>query len=178
MEAAMLKRRILSGCTLFFAALLAFAGLPEIGTKAPQFALKNQDGIEVKLNDFRSKWIVLYFYPKDFTSGCTLEAHNFQRNLAGYEKLNAAIIGVSVDSAGSHRDFCAKEGLTFKLLADTERKVAALYGSLGEYQGNAIAIRNTFIIDPNGIIVRVFENVKPATHSEEVLAALAQLQGR
>ena len=87
----------------------------------------------------------------------------------------AVIIGVSVDSR-SHEDFCAKEGLSFKLLADTGRNVSALYGSLGEYQGNAVALRNTFIIDPNGNIARVFQNVKPAAHSEEVLAALARLQ--
>jgi thioredoxin-dependent peroxiredoxin len=174
-------RQALSGCIYFiFAAfaLCAPAGVPEIGTQAPQFALKNQDGIEIKLSDFKSKWVVLYFYPKDFTSGCTLEAHNFQRDLDRYENLGAVIIGVSVDNVGSHKDFCAKEGLGFKLLADTEHTVSALYGSLGEYQGNTIAIRNTFIIDPNGIIVKVYQGVKPATHSEEVLTALAQLQHR
>jgi thioredoxin-dependent peroxiredoxin len=177
----MSKRNIITlGFALLFtmAAIVAFAGLPGIGTNAPQFALKSQDGVEVKLSDFKAKWIVLYFYPKDFTSGCTLEAHNFQRDLAGYEKLGAIIIGISVDSASSHKDFCAKEGLNFKLLADTEHKVSGLYGSLGEYQGNAIALRNTFIIDPNGKIAKVFEAVKPAAHSEEVLAALEQLQRR
>ncbi len=107
-----------------------------------------------------------------------MEAHNFQRDLHSYEKLDAVIVGVSVDSSGSHKDFCAKEGLSFKLLADTEHKVTALYGSLGQYQGNAIALRNTFIIDPNGNIAKVFQEVKPAAHSEEVLAALAQLQHR
>jgi peroxiredoxin Q/BCP len=159
-------------------ALVSYAGIPEVGTLAPQFSLRNQDGIEVKLSDFRTKWVVLYFYPRDFTSGCTLEAHNFERDLATYGKLGAVILGVSVDSAASHKDFCAKEGLGFKLLADTEHKVAALYGSLGEYQGTAIALRNTFILDPNGKIARVFQAVKPETHSEEVLAALAQLQRR
>ncbi len=163
---------------LMLVTLVAFAGVPEVGTMAPSFALKNQDGVEVKLSDFRAKWVVLYFYPKDFTSGCTLEAHNFQRDLAGYEKLGAVILGVSIDSAGSHKDFCAKEGLSFKLLADTEHKVSALYGSLGEYQGNPIASRNTFIIDPNGKIAKVFQSVKPATHSGEVLSALTELQGR
>jgi thioredoxin-dependent peroxiredoxin len=154
----------------------AYAGIPEVGTIAPSFSLRSQDGAEVKLSDFKAKWVVLYFYPKDFTSGCTLEAHNFQRDLAKYEKRGAVILGVSVDSAVSHRDFCAKEGLSFKLLADTEHKVSAQYGSLGNYQGNPIALRNTFIIDPNGKVARVFQSVKPATHSEEVLAALADLQ--
>ncbi len=163
---------------LFTLVHMAVAGLPEVGTTAPQFALKSQDGIGVKLSDFKSKWVVLYFYPKDFTSGCTLEAHNFQRDLSSYEKLGAVIVGISVDSTQSHKDFCAKEGLSFRLLADSEHKVTELYGSLGEYQGNAIARRNTFLIDPNGKIARVFENVKPATHSQAVLAALAELQHR
>ena len=156
----------------------AFAELPQTGTIAPQFTLKSQDGTEVKLGDLKGKWVVLYFYPKDFTSGCTIEAHNFQRDLASYEKRNAAIVGVSVDGIDSHKGFCAKEGLSFRLLADTDHKVSALYGSLREYQGSAVAARNTFIIDPGGKIVKVFEAVKPENHSEEVLAALAQLQGK
>jgi thioredoxin-dependent peroxiredoxin len=154
----------------------AFAEIPQPGTTAPPFSLTSQEGALVKLSDLRGKWVVLYFYPKDFTSGCTLEAHNFQRDLAKYEKLNAAIVGVSIDSVDSHKSFCTKEGLNFKLLADTEHKVSALYGSLGEYQGKAIAARNTFIINPDGKIAKVFEGVKPAAHSEEVLAELGQLQ--
>ena len=175
----MAPKEVLSSCIVLLfalAALMAFAGLPGVGTPAPQFALKNQDGVEMKLSDFKTRWVVLYFYPKDFTSGCTLEAHNFQRDIGSYQKLGAVIIGVSVDSSGSHKDFCAKEGLSFYLLADTEHKVSALYGSLGEYQGNTIALRNTFIVDPSGNIAKVFQSVKPPVHSEEVLAALAQLQ--
>jgi thioredoxin-dependent peroxiredoxin len=151
-------------------------GLPSVGASAPSFALASQEGNVVRLNDFKGKWVVLYFYPKDFTSGCTLEAHNFQRDLDAYHKANAVILGVSVDDVDSHKGFCAKEGLEFKLLADTDHKVSQLYGSLRESQGNAVAARNTFIIDPDGKIVRVFEGVKPAVHSEEVLAALATLQ--
>lgn len=157
-------------------ALTGFAAIPEVGTTAPPFSLKNQDGIETKLSDFRAKWVVLYFYPKNFTSGCTLEARNFQRDLDRYEKMGAVILGVSVDSTESHKSFCTKEGLSFRLLADTEHKVSELYGSLGNYQGNAVAVRNTFIIDPQGKIAKVFQGVKPAGHSEEVLAALAGLQ--
>jgi len=174
---------ITNQCLIVCAALLltlfgiaAFAEIPQAGTNAPQFSLMSQEGVQVKLGDLRGKWVVLYFYPKDFTSGCTIEAHNFQRDLSKFEKLNAAIIGVSVDSADSHKSFCTKEGLDFRLLADTEHKVSALYGSLGEYQGKPIANRNTFIISPDGKIAKVFEAVKPAAHSEEVLAALAQLQ--
>ena len=94
------------------------------------------EGKQVSLNDYKGKWVVLYFYPKDFTSGCTLEARNFQRDLAKYEAANAVILGVSVDTAESHKEFCAKEGLNFKLLSDTDAKVSGQYGSIMEYQGN------------------------------------------
>jgi thioredoxin-dependent peroxiredoxin len=175
----MITSQCLIACAVLLLTLIgiaAFAEIPQAGTTAPPFSLTSQEGSLVKLSDLRGKWVVLYFYPRDFTSGCTLEAHNFQRDLAKYEKLNATIVGVSVDSADSHKSFCTKEGLDFKLLADTEHKVSALYGSLGEYQGVAIATRNTFIINPDGKIAKVFEGVKPASHSEEVLAALADLQ--
>jgi peroxiredoxin Q/BCP len=119
---------------------------------------------------------VLYFYPKDFTGGCTLEAHNFQTDLAKYQAINAVILGVSVDTAESHKSFCAKEGLTFKLLSDSEGKVSDTYGSVMEYQGAKLSARNTFIINAEGKIAKVFMKVKPAGHSEEVLAALAELQ--
>jgi len=150
--------------------------LPAVGAAAPGFNLTTNEGKQVSLNDFKGKWVVLYFYPKDFTQGCTIEAHNFQRDLAKYEAVNAVILGVSVDSADSHKEFCAKEGLNFKLLADTDAKVSDQYGSVMEYNGAKLSARNTFIIDPQGKIVKVFEKVKVAAHSEEVLAALATLQ--
>lgn len=155
---------------------LAMAGLPEVGQAAPDFDLKSNEGTSVSLKGNRGKWVVLYFYPKDFTSGCTVEAKNFQRDLAEYEKAKAVILGVSVDSAESHKDFCAKEGLSFKLLADTEAKVSTAYGSIMEYQDKKLSARNTFIIDPQGKVAKVFPGVKVAKHSEEVLAALAELQ--
>ena len=108
---------------------------PAAGKPAPDFSLTTGDGSQVSLKDYRGKWVVLYFYPKDFTSGCTLEAHNFQRDIAKYEPLNAVILGVSVDSSQSHKDFCAKEGLNFKLLADTDAKVSDEYGSVMDYKG-------------------------------------------
>ena len=150
--------------------------LPAVGSAAPSFNLTSNEGKQVSLNDLKGKWVVLYFYPKDFTSGCTLEARNFQRDLAKYEAANAVILGVSVDSAESHKEFCAKEGLNFKLLSDTDAKVSTQYGSIMEYQGNKLSARNTFIIDPQGKIAKVFPKVKVAAHSEEVLAALAELQ--
>src|SRR5881396_1298906 len=108
---------------------------PAAGTAAPDFSLKTGDGSQVGLKDYRGKWVVLYFYPKDFTSGCTMEAKNFQRDLAKYEQSGAVVLGVSVDSAQSHKDFCAKEGLNFKLLADPDAKVSAQYGSTMDYKG-------------------------------------------
>jgi peroxiredoxin Q/BCP len=154
----------------------ATADAPAVGAAAPEFTLTTNEGKQANLKDFRGKWVVLYFYPKDFTSGCTLEAHNFQRDLAKYEAVHAVILGVSVDTADSHKDFCAKEGLAFKLLSDPDSKVSDAYGSVMEYNGMKLSARNTFIIDPKGKIAQVFLKVKPATNSEEVLAALAALQ--
>ena len=150
--------------------------LPAVGAAAPGFNLTTNEGKQVNLNDLKGKWVVLYFYPKDFTSGCTLQARNFQRDLAKYEAVNAVILGVSVDTAESHKEFCAKEGLSFKLLSDTDAKVSEQYGSVLEYNGAKLSARNTFIIDPQGKVAKVFEKVKVGAHSEEVLAALASLQ--
>ena len=150
--------------------------VPATGTAAPSFKLLTNEGKEARLSDFKGKWVVLYFYPKDFTSGCTLEARNFQRDLPKYKKMKAVILGVSIDTAESHKSFCAKEGLTFKLLSDTDAKVSEQYGSVMEYQGAKYSARNTFIIDPKGKIAKVFVKVGPAKHSEEVLAALAALR--
>jgi peroxiredoxin Q/BCP len=146
------------------------AEVPSAGQQAPEFSLPSQDGTSVSLKSFRGKWTVLYFYPKDMTQGCTIEAHNFQQDLAKYQQQNAVIVGVSVDSTDSHKEFCAKESLTFRLLADTDKKIVDQYGSLGS---RGVASRNTFLIDPAGKIVKVWTGVNPAHHSEEVLAALA-----
>jgi thioredoxin-dependent peroxiredoxin len=178
----MIRNRMLFASAILFLSLGALSGVrawaatPRVGQQAPSFSLMSHEGKVVNLDDYRGRWVVLYFYPKDFTSGCTLEAHNFQRDLESYEKAGTVILGVSVDSVDSHKSFCEKEGLGFKLLADTDHKVSALYGSLQESQGNAVAARNTFIIDSTGMIMRVFEKVNPANHSEEVLAALSELQ--
>ena len=150
--------------------------VPSAGTAAPTFKLVTNEGKPTSLSKYRGKWVVLYFYPKDFTGGCTLEAHNFQRDLDKYKKLKAVILGVSVDTAESHKSFCAKEGLNFKLLSDTDAKVSEQYGSVMDYKGTKLSARNTFIIDPKGNIAKVFVKVNPATHSEEVLAALATLK--
>src|SRR2546423_5104723 len=149
---------------------------PEVGKAAPDFSLTTGDGSQVSLKDYKGKWVVLYFYPKDFTSGCTLEAHNFQRDLSKYEQAGAVVLGVSVDTAQSHKDFCAKEGLAFKLLADPDAKVSTEYGSVMDYKGAKMAARNTFLINPKGEIAKVYTGVKPAEHSDQVLKDLADLK--
>jgi peroxiredoxin Q/BCP len=154
--------------------------LPAVGTAAPEFTLNSQEGTPVNLRDYRGKWVVLYFYPKDQTPGCTIEAHAFQRDQEQYRKMNAVVLGVSVDTVESHKEWCAKDGLSFKLLADTNKQVVEKYGSTMTIpqapQLGTVAARNTFLIDPSGKIVKVYEKVNPTGHSTEVLAALAELQ--
>jgi len=165
------------GVSLFaLTSLLSAGSAPAAGSMAPEFALNSQEGTPVSLKDYRGKWVVLYFYPKDFTSGCTIEAHNFQRDQSQYQQKNAVVLGVSVDSADSHKQFCAKEGLNFKLLADTDHKVSSAYDSLTNLGLVKFASRHTFIINPDGKIAKAFTEVNPNQHSAEVLAALTELQ--
>ncbi len=146
--------------------------VPAVGASAPDFTLNSQEGTPISLTQFRGKWVVLYFYPKDMTSGCTIEAHNFQRDQAKYDALNAVVLGVSVQDVKSHQEFCTKDGLTFKLLADPDHKVTEEYGSLKNYGIAKLAARHTFLIDPQGKIVKEYMDVDPNNHSEEVLAEL------
>jgi len=148
---------------------------PEVGQPAPDFSLPSfaSNGAEtISLKDYRGKWVVLYFYPKDFTSGCTLEARRFQQDLPKFQALNAVILGVSADSVDSHQQFCSAEGLKFPLLADQGGTVSKAYGSWLGF----ISLRHTFLIDPDGIIRERFLHVNPATHSQELLSKLASLQ--
>lgn len=168
---------------LAFAAFLLLASpalactLPEEGKAAPSFTLPDQSGKQVSLGDFRGKWLVLYFYPKDFTGGCSVEAHNFQRDIEKYADKNAAIAGVSTDSVESHKGFCDKEKLTFTLLSDTEAKTSMTYAStMGHDKKPIISARNTFLIDPEGVLRKTWLKVDPASHSEQVLAELEALQ--
>jgi thioredoxin-dependent peroxiredoxin len=171
-----MKRLSLALPLLLLAGLAPAAELPAVGEKAPAFSLPNQEGTAMSLADTKGKWVVLYFYPKDFTSGCTVEAHNFQRDIAKYEKANAVILGVSLDTVDSHKGFCAKEGLSFKLLADTEGAATKAYGSVATYNEKTYSARNTFLIDPSGVTRKVYVKVNPTTHSEDVLKDLAELQ--
>ncbi len=156
--------------------LLSRSAMPSVGSNAPDFSLPSQEGSSVSLKDYRGKWVVLYFYPKDQTTGCTREAHNFEVDQPKYAAHNAVVLGVSVDSVDSHKKFCAKEGLNFKLLADTEHKVTDAYGSLTNLGVVKFAARHTFLIDPSGKIAKAYTSVDPVKHSAEVLAELDQLQ--
>jgi len=159
-------------------AMLRAAAAPKAGSEAPDFSLPAQDGTMVSLKGLRGKWVVLYFYPKDFTSGCTREAHGFQRDEKSYLAKNAVVLGISLDSVGSHQKFCSQEGLRFKVLSDSKNQVARTYGSLLNIAVAKFAKRNTFIIDPQGVVARAFIGVNPDKHSEEVLAVLGELQAR
>lgn len=167
---------LLVGLAAGIRGLHADSKAPAVGSPAPDFTLNSQESKPVSLHDFRGKWVVLYFYPKDFTSGCTMEAHNFQRDLAQYQQKNAVIVGVSVQDEDSHQKFCTKEGLNFKLLADTIQEVSTLYDSVMDFGVAKISARHTFLIDPSGVVRKVYLDVKPQQHSEEVLAALTELQ--
>jgi peroxiredoxin Q/BCP len=148
------------------------AAMPAAGQSAPAFTLPSQDGSPISLSQYKGKWVVLYFYPRDMTPGCTVEAHKFQDSLSQFEAKNAVILGVSVDSSDSHKQFCAKDGLTFHLLSDTSHSVVSAYGSLGSFGDVVIANRNTFLIDPHGNIKQVWVKVNPAESASEVLAVI------
>ena len=146
---------------------------PELNQLAPEFTLPTNTGDgSIALDDYRGEWVVVYFYPKDFTPGCTLEARRFQQDLPKYQKRNTTILGISVDDVDSHAEFCDSEGLTFPLLADVDGAVSKSYGSwLGMN-----SLRHTYIVDPDGVLQARFLGVQPSVHSREVLDALDQLQ--
>jgi thioredoxin-dependent peroxiredoxin len=151
---------------------------PAVGSSAPTFSLPSQEGGQISLNQFKGKWVVLYFYPKDFTAGCTIEAHNFQRDIDKYTQKNAVIVGVSADTVDSHKGFCAKEGLNFKVLSDTNHEVSQKYGSIMEMNNMTLSARNTFLVDPSGVIRKVYIKVNPTDHSTQVLADLDELESK
>jgi peroxiredoxin Q/BCP len=158
-------------------AVAAAADLAPIGEAAPNFTLPSQENTPVSLSSFKGKWVVLYFYPKDQTSGCSMEAHNFQRDLPKYEAMNAVVLGVSLDTVESHKTWCTKDGFSFKMLADPEHKVVDAYGvPLMSHAGNSYATRDTFLISPEGKIVKEWEVKDIANHSAEVLAAIQSMK--
>ncbi|MBI3580549.1 MAG: peroxiredoxin [Nitrospinae bacterium] len=149
------------------------------GAKAPDFTLPDQDGRDVSLKDYAGKWLVLYFYPKDNTPGCTIEAKDFTALMGKLTKMGAAVAGVSPDSVKSHCNFIGKQGLKITLLSDPERKVVKKYGAWGvkkmygrESEG---LVRSTFLITPEGRVARAWNGVKAAGHAEEVVEAVKRL---
>ncbi|MGA8530091.1 MAG: peroxiredoxin [Acidobacteriaceae bacterium] len=147
-----------------------------IGAIAPAFTLPSQEDKPVSLADYKGQWVVLYFYPKDQTTGCTLEAHNFQRDLPQYDALHAVVLGVSLDTVESHKTFCTKDSLTFKLLADPNHRAIDSYGvPIRSYGSIHYAERTTFLISPAGRIVKEWTVQDIASHSAAVLTTLRSL---
>lgn len=156
------------------AGMSAHAATLQAGTMAPNFTLPSQEDKPVSLTDYKGKWVVLYFYPKDQTTGCTIEAHGFQRDQAKYNALNAVVLGVSLDTVEGHKTWCSKDTFSFKLLADPDHKVVDEYGvPVKTYGTMKFADRETFLISPDGKIVKVWEKVDPTPHSADVLAEIA-----
>jgi peroxiredoxin Q/BCP len=153
------------------------ADMPPVGATAPNFTLPSQDGKPVSLDAYRGKWVVLYFYPKDQTQGCSMEAHNFQRDLAKFQALNAVVLGVSLDTVASHQAWCTKDSFTFKMLADPDHKVVDEYGVPLMTHGDAsYASRDTFLISPEGKIMKMWQVKDIQGHSADVLATLQAMQ--
>ena len=167
---------VVIGMVLLVPRLLSHGTLPEVGSAAPDFTLPTQEGSTASLKDYRGKWVVLYFYPKDQTPGCTREAHNFQVDQPKFAQRNAVVLGVSLDSVESHKKFCAKEGLNFKLLADTKMEVSGKYDSIMNLGVVKLSARHTFLIDPSGTVRKVWIDVDVKTHSDDVLASIDGLQ--
>jgi len=162
--------------------LLLWWGLPAVaaavtvGSLAPDFSLSDQNGQTRRLSDYRGQWVILYFYPKDDTPGCTTEGKSFRDNLKDFQQAGAQVLGVSMDSVKSHRQFAQKYGLNFPLLADESGQVARLYGAAGGFGPISYAKRQTFLIDPDGAVVKHYQSVSPSRHVAELKHDLAAAQ--
>src|ERR1700742_1936556 len=168
---------VIAACGFGFKARAAAADTIQVGTTAPNFTLPSQEDKPISLSEFKGKWVVLYFYPKDQTAGCTIEAHNFQRDLSKYAALNAVVLGVSLDTVESHKSFCTKDSLTFKLLADPDHSAIDAYGvPVRSFGAMHYAERTTFLISPAGKVVKEWTVKDIQSHSADVLAAI-QSQG-
>jgi thioredoxin-dependent peroxiredoxin len=160
---------------LCWVAVTVYAAVPQSGTVAPTFALPDQQGQLRRLEEFRGKWVVLYFYPKDDTPGCTQEACSFRDDIAQLGSLGAQVLGVSVDDSSSHAAFAKKYHLPFPLLADKDATAARAYGAFSDWLIMKFANRYTFLIDPSGKIAKTYQSVDTSRHSVEVIADLKQL---
>jgi peroxiredoxin Q/BCP len=166
---------LIAGALLVGCGAASWADPLQPGATAPNFTLPSQENAPVSLSDYKGKWVVLYFYPKDMSPGCTVEAHNFQRDQAKYDASNAVVLGVSLDTVEHHKTFCTKDSLSFKLLADPDHKVIDAYGVPTMFTPiGKLAQRDTFLISPDGKIVKFWTVKDIKAHSDEVLAAIAQ----
>lgn len=174
-----MRRFPLSIAFALFAGLLApaFAAMPQVGQPAPAFRLQDQHGQWHTPADHRGRWLVLYFYPKDFTPGCTTEVCTFRDDVLKLRKAGADVVGVSLDDVKSHADFAKKYHVPFPLLSDADSKVAQAYGVLTSHMGMRYAKRTTFLIDPDGRIAKVYQDVDPEKNSVQVQTDLATLKG-
>jgi peroxiredoxin Q/BCP len=164
--------------TLMFIGSAAFAGDLATGQPAPDFELPDQSGQLHSIEDYRGQWVVLYFYPKDDTPGCTTEACEFRDNIFAFRDLNCQILGVSLDDESSHKEFADKYSLPFPLLADTAGTASDAYGVKAKMYGAIMAKRQTFLIDPEGRIAKHYVAVDPKEHSAELLADLEEFSNR
>ena len=175
-----MKRLLSLGCVfgilMMFNNLVSAADLPKVGSPAPAFNLQDASGKAHQLSDYQGQWVVLYFYPKDDTPGCTKEACHFRDDLFQLEKLSAKVIGVSVDDSESHAKFAKKYNLPFPLLADKNGKVADSYGALRNLGIIKMAKRYTFLIDPQGKIAKVYLSVDTSRHSQQIIDDLTTLK--
>jgi len=170
---------LVAGACAAFAGATALADGPEVGAAAPAFKLQDQTGRWHTLEEYRGKWLVLYFYPKDKTPGCTTQACELRDNIFAFRKIGATIVGISVDDVASHKEFAEEHGLPFTILADPTKQTAKDYGVLVKWMGTIeIAQRDTFIIDPAGHVAKHFVKVDPKGHSELVLKELEALQAK
>jgi peroxiredoxin Q/BCP len=173
----MTKKNIISIASILYFFLITGTSIAEINTgqTAPNFNLQDQNGNWHTLDNYKGQWVVLFFYPKDQTPGCTTEACNFRDNIFEFQKLNAQILGVSLDDIESHQAFSEKYSLPYPILADINKECATEYGVLGKFMMMTIAKRQSFLINPEGQIVKHYKKVDPDTHTKEVIIDLKQL---
>ena len=173
----MTKKNIISIASILYFFLITGTSIAEINTgqTAPNFNLQDQNGNWHTLDNYKGQWVVLFFYPKDETPGCTTEACNFRDNIFEFQKLNTQILGVSLDDIESHQAFSEKYSLPYPILADVNKECATEYGVLGKFMMMTIAKRQSFLINPEGQIVKHYKKVDPDTHTKEVIIDLKQL---
>jgi peroxiredoxin Q/BCP len=169
-------KHLLMILTLFVATTACAGEPPAVGEAAPDFRLQDQDGEWHQLSDYKGRWLAVYFYPKDDTPGCTTEACNFRDNMYQFEAIGASVVGISVDDVDSHKEFSTKYKLPFTLLADPEGTVCDEYGVLRDFKAMTLASRQSFLVNPEGIIVKHYDDVDPEAHTQEVLADIQAMR--